>query len=305
MGAQGSLPSGGRGCAATAGGASCRRCERTPPLPAASPPQGGENIWSSRQFFHCWGERLRSDRGVGCRRCGRTPPLPAASPPQGGRKFGVSGNSSIAGGRGRAATAGGRPPALWAYPPSACGISPPRGGENLEPPRFEGCRRVFGIFSPSVGGGVAQRQRGAGRRRCGRTPLCLRHLPPRGGENLECPAIPPLPGGGCAATAGGGLPALRAYPPSACGIPPQGGRTLGSDRRVAKQEISPPALRGEMSQRDRGGATTRRKALHPPACAAGEPPLCLTASPPPKGERKLEQPSFSQRGAAPPLTMGG
>ena len=141
--------------------------------------------------------------------------------PQGGRRLrlrhsplklpcGAFGISPPSGGRCRGATEGGRACVGWLHtqprrcgrtPPSAYGISPPRGGENWDlrhSPLKLPCG-AFGISPPSGG-----RCRGAtegGRacvgwlhtqpRRCGRTPLCLRHLPPRGekiGAGGICPS---------------------------------------------------------------------------------------------------------------------
>ena len=110
-----SPPGGGRCRGATEGGRAQggggrirRRCARTPPLPAASPPQGGGENWG-RAASH------RSSLGAG-----------------------RSGFSPLSGGRGRAATEGGRAGAGGWYARRRCArtpplptASPPQGGEKM------------------------------------------------------------------------------------------------------------------------------------------------------------------------------
>ena len=192
------------------------------------------------------------------------------------------------------------------------------------------------MFSPrKAGGDVATRQRGAARahqarahppRRCARAPLCLTASPPQGGGKKKANRIPPPQArmshrseifsprlrGEMSQRDRGGPPArtkprappqpLRAPPLCLPASPPQGGEKreptasppLKPGCRTVRK-CSPPALRGEMSQRDRGGPPARTKPLRTPSGAARDPPSAYRHLPP-KGGRKKSQRQLPQGG---------
>ena len=212
-----------------------RGCGRTPPLPKGiSPPRGGEI--GTRNFLPQRGERSQRDRGGAGGRRGAVgasvgavgaPPLCLRHlPPKGGRKFG----------------AGGRSPH---------GSEMSRCVRNFFPQRGERSQRDRG------GAGGRRRVVGASVGAARVPPSALRHLPPKGGEKIGTRNfLPPLAGGDVATRqrgaggrrTGGGRFRRRCARTPLClsASPPQGGEKGGLG-------IFSPRLRGEMSQRDRGG----------------------------------------------------
>ena len=213
-----------------------RRCARPPPLPTASPPQGGEKIpnFSPRCAGGDVAERQRGaartqEGGTPPRRrCARPPLCLPASPPA---VRGEMSRSDRGGPRGRRRAI--HPPVGAARaPPSAYRHLPPKGG------------RKFRISPPAVRGEMSRSDRGG----------------PRGRR----PAVHPPVG------------AARAPPSAYRHLPPKGGR---------KFRISPPAVRGEMSRSDRGGARAPAGGT-PPRRRCERPPSAYGISPPRGGEKE-------------------
>ena len=158
--------------------------------------------------------------------CERTPPLPTGISPQGGEK-----NQTL------------RHLPAQVRKRNARKFSPPLQRKTSQ--------REQNFLPPLAGGDVAERQRGVPRahnsshtppRRCARTPLCLSASPPQGGEKNQTNRH---------------LPA-QVRKRNAQKISPRLQRKTSQ-----RSEIFSPRLRGEMSQRDRGGPPTDRPPHNP------------------------------------------
>ena len=208
------------------------------------------------------------------------------------------------GGRGPAGRQCPHPPAPRAHPPSAFGISPPRGGEN-------GSRthRSEKNFSP-LRGEMSRSDRG-GRGRAGRQyahpPAPQAHPPsafgisPQGGQKMGNPTphsenfLPPA--GGDVAQRQRGARARRMAVPApsgAAGAPPlclrhltpKGGRKWETQHCTARKFLPPAG--GDVAQRQRGGA---RSALTPPDAPSSAPPARTDPPSPPHPAPRGTDPS--------------
>ena len=152
------------------------------------------------------------------------------------------------------------------------GSSSPRRGEHwggrrseFSPPGGGRCRGATEGGRVSAGRRWAQDGGTHIRRRCARTPLCLRQLLPKGGENGE---------------AVGSCSPRREEPWEGAAASRPRGENIGAG---GVRNFLPPAG-GEVAERQRG-AGGRRGAVGAPVGAARAPPLCLRHLPPKGGEK--------------------
>ena len=137
---------------------------------------------------------------------------------------------------------------------------------------------------------------------------------PSGGVAMRENFLPPLCGERCRSATEGGRPraesryapppAPRPHPPLCLAAsPPQGGEKIPEPWRRNARKFSPPAVRGEMSQRDRGGACGRRRVVHTSGGAAAYPPSASGISPS-RGEKFPERGRRNARKFSPPACGG-